>query len=78
MQTFHACKSLYNGRLCIKNNETLPLTRRDLSSSLEIIRGPAERSQIMKQQLKAQEDTSLKNIRHSVHGLFARKFEHEN
>jgi hypothetical protein len=36
------CKLLYNGRLCIKNKETLPLTRRDLRSSLEIIRGPAK------------------------------------
>jgi hypothetical protein len=72
------CRSLYNGRLCIKKKETLPLTRRGLRSSLEIIRGPAERSRIMKRQLKAQEDTSLKNIRRSVHELFARKFEHEN
>ena len=72
------CKSLYNGKLCIKNKETLPLTRRGLRSSLEIIRGPAERSRIMKRQLNAQEDTSLKNIRRSVHELFARKFEHEN
>jgi hypothetical protein len=32
----------------------------------------------MKQQLKAQEDESLKNFLRSVHGLLARTFEHKD
>jgi len=43
--------------------------RRNLCSSLEIIQGPTERSQIMKRQLKTQRDTSPKNILSSVHRL---------
>jgi hypothetical protein len=61
------CESLYvAGFAQSTSTNFLTQARRDLRSSLEIIRGPAERSRIMKQQLKAQEDESLKKNLHTL------------
>jgi hypothetical protein len=56
-----------------KSTHSLIQAGRGLCSSLEIIRGPSERSRIMKQQLKAQEDTSLGNFYRSVHRIRSNK-----
>jgi hypothetical protein len=73
------CKSLYTVGFAQGTNIHFLSQRRDLCSNLEIIQGPAERSLIMKRQLKTQEDTLPKNILRSVHrlSLLARTFEHE-
>jgi hypothetical protein len=52
---------------------SLTQARRDLCSSLEIIRVPAERSRIMRQQLKAKEDMSIGNFYNSVHRIHSNK-----
>jgi hypothetical protein len=59
------------GRLGAKHEHTLPHTSKkgNLCSSLEIIRGPAECSRIMRQQLKAQEGMSTGNFYRSVHRI---------
>jgi hypothetical protein len=62
------CKSMHMAGLAQSTSiHSLTQATRDLCSSLEIIRGPAELSQIMRQQLKAQEDASLEN--RSVHRI---------
>ncbi len=55
------------------SKHSLTQATRDVCSSLEIIRGPAERSRIMRQQLKAQEDMSLGNVYRSVHRIRSNK-----
>jgi hypothetical protein len=62
------------GRLGTKHERTLPHTSKNgLVLSLETIRGPAERSRIMRQQLKAQEDMSLGNFYRSIHRIRSNK-----
>jgi hypothetical protein len=57
------CKSMHMAGL-VQSTSANSLTQatRNLCPSLEIIRGPAERSRIMRQQLKAQEDMSLETF----------------
>ena len=43
------------------------------AQAFEILRGPAERSRIRRQQLKAQEDMSLGNFYRSVHHIRSNK-----
>jgi hypothetical protein len=68
------CKSMHMAGLAQSTSaNSLTQATRDLCPSLEIIRGPAERSRIMRQQLKAQEDMSLGNLHRSVHRLRSNK-----
>ena len=68
------CKSMYVAGLAQSTStQSLTQARRDLCSGLEIIRGPAERSRIMRQQLEAQEDMLLGNFYRSVHRIRSNK-----
>jgi hypothetical protein len=55
------------------STHSLTQARTDLCSSLEVIQGPAERSRIMRQQLKAQADMSIGNFYRSVHRIRSNK-----
>jgi hypothetical protein len=64
------CKPMHMAGLAQSTSpHSLTQATRDLCPSLEIIRGPAERSRIMRQQLKAQEDMSIGNFYRSVHRI---------
>ena len=68
------CKSMYVAGLAQSTStHSLTQARRDLCSGLEIIRGPAELSRIMRQQLEAQEDMLLGNFYRSVHRIRSNK-----
>jgi hypothetical protein len=65
------CKSMHMAGSAKQHEHKLPHTsnKGNLCSSLEIIRGPAECSRIMRQQLKAQEGMSIGNFYRSVHRI---------
>jgi hypothetical protein len=68
------CKSMHMaGFAQSTSTHSLTQARTDLCSSLEVIQGPAERSRIMKQQLKAQADMSIGNFYRSVHRIRSNK-----
>jgi hypothetical protein len=71
---YFLCKSWYMaGFAQSMSTHSLTQATRDMCSSLEIILGPAERSRIMRQQLKAREDMSLGNFYRSVHRIRSNK-----
>jgi hypothetical protein len=68
------CKCMHMAGLAQSTSaHSLTQATRDLCSSLKTIQGPAERSRIMRQQLKAQERMSLGNFYRSVHRIRSNK-----